>query len=230
MAGHGVEDPVDNEPPKIPLVDTVESELDMEWEVHQAAGINRDHIASDALPHTEARVRWWRPPLRWNGSWHPPFKLPPRKEDQPHYMVKLVKWCPPMWWPPTQISEGQLGVWWKPGDLHTLGAPQTVKPDSNIKKVTSSDEVEKDTSGQREQVGQAPPLAPKQLQLPPPLLPDRGHPGKQPPKEHVELAERAYTFFGEFEAGRMRAFAHLRMPAPQLEIPLSRTLRDKNGE
>ena len=91
------EDPLESRlEPYIELVDTFESDLmdPILWDVHGAAGIPRDHIHPSACKYTEARIRYWHPPLPWKGEWQPPLKLPPVK---PYYKNTLVKWCPPMW-------------------------------------------------------------------------------------------------------------------------------------
>ena len=198
-SGDPVEDPLVS--PHIELVDTQDSTLrdSITWEVHGAAGIGREHIHPQASKYVEARLRTWEPPVAWRGEWHPPLKLP-KLGTRPYYKTTLAKWCPPMWWPPAVISEGQLAIWRVPGDRHRPPA--------------------QDLSSQ-----EAPPLPPKQLHTPAAPRPEASHPGEEPPKSHLSLAEQAYTKLGEYEAARMRAYAHLKMPAPEIEIPVARTLR-----
>ena len=122
MSGDSVEELID--PPGnlgnqlIELVDTVESELSlMDWGVHEARGLDRRHIHPSAGTSVDARVTYWHPPIEWKSSWRPPLKLP---RILPPYKATLVKWCPPMWWPPTQIREGRLIVWGRPSERHIL--------------------------------------------------------------------------------------------------------------
>merc|ERR1711867_275788 len=70
-----------------------------------------------------------------------------------------------------------------------------------------------------------PSVPPRNLSLPTPPLPTTPHPGTLPPITHITLAEKAYMTFGEYETARMRAFAHLRMPAPFVEILPPKELR-----
>ena len=151
LNGDPVEEPLPAAP-HISLVETVESELDlpMDWNVHSAAGISRAHIAEGADPLTEARIRLWHPPIAWNGGWRIPLKQP---TFLPFYGVTLVKWCPPMWWPPVKINRGQLAIWPVPGDKH-----RTV------------------TSGQEEWLGNQPPVPPKSLKPPEMPRPEASHP------------------------------------------------------
>ena len=162
MAGHNDSvDPVE-EPdvsPVIELVNTLESTLrdSITWEVHGAAGIGREHIHPQASPqYVEARIRLWEPPVAWRGDWRPPLKLP-KEGTRPFYNTTLAKWCPPMWWPPTTIMEGQLAIWRIPGDRHRS------EPDNP----TSVE---------------APPLPPRNLSTPAAPRPEAAHPGEAPPR------------------------------------------------
>ena len=84
---------------------------------------------------------------------------------------------------------------------------------------------QEDVSGQAQRRGPGPSIPPRSLANPTPPLPTTPHPGSLPPITHLNLAEKAYTTFGEYETARMRAFAHLRMPAPVVEILAPKELR-----
>merc|ERR1711867_24164 len=140
--------------------------------------------------------------MEWRGGWHLPLELPKPPAAQPTYKAVLAKWCSPMWWPPCQISEGRLLVWWKPGDKHRPVL-----------------------TGQEAWLGDTPAVPPKKLETPSAPRPEAAHPGEEPPKSHLALAEKAYTRLGEYEGARMRAYAHLKMPAPVIDIMQPRTLR-----
>ena len=169
------EDPLDpveepNISPVMELVDTMDSTFrdSINWEIHGAAGIARAHIDPQAPPqYVEARIRLWEPPVAWRGDWVPPMKLP-KEGVRPYYKTTLVKWCPPMWWPPVVIREGQLAIWRQPGDRHR-GPPDRVETE------------------------EPPPLPPRNLDTPAAPRPEATHPGEAPPQTHLKLAEKAYT-------------------------------------
>merc|ERR1711867_117947 len=83
-------------------------------------------------------------------------------------------------------------------------------------------------SGQSQQLGGAPAVAPKRLDPAAPARPTLPHPGGPPSDQHIEAAEDAFTEFGLFEALRMRAYSHLKIPIPPIDImpPMTRRSTD----
>ena len=81
-----------------------------------------------------------------------------------------------------------------------------------------------ETAGkEKEKCGPAVP--PKGAASLPPPRPTSGHTAQPPSDAHIQLAEEAYTEYGLFEATRMKAYSHLRMPLPLVEVMPARTLR-----
>ena len=222
----------------IPIVDTQNTEYEpfhaldeLLWEVHGAAQIDRSHVLEGATPTVDARVYEWHPPMYWEGDWVPPLKF--YADRPPHYKVTLAMWCPPMAWPPAKIMEGRMVIWFGPGAQHELSEEEMVEWQRMSGEEQHQEQQgaeggqqqpdQSDPSGQRERLDGGPPCPPRSLQRNPPARPEAAHPGKPPTTAHIELADKAYTCYGEFEAARMRAYAHLRLPAPTVEIPVRST-------
>ena len=103
--------------PFIPVLDETEhlTEL-MDWGIHEVAASYRRHVAPNAQKQTCARLRYWHPPLYWDGEWMPPLKW--KQERPPHYNCVLAQWKPPLEWPPVQITTGQLVIWLRHPDIN----------------------------------------------------------------------------------------------------------------
>ena len=122
--------PEDTREPYIPVIDETEQLTELiDWGIHEVAASYRRHVAPDAQKQTCARLRFWHPPLYWDGDWMPPQKW--RPERPPHYNCKLVQWKTPMEWPPVQITTGQLVVWISHPDIHR-GPAQPVHPNRHL--------------------------------------------------------------------------------------------------
>ena len=76
--------------------------------------------------------------------------------------------------------------------------------------------------------GPGPPIPARDLDLGTPARPNSSHPGRQAPRRFHDLGSRAYTAYGEYEIRRMIAYRHLNLPAPPVNVPP--TITDENRD